>query len=128
MNRRPLSCAGGAGVAPTCEELPAEETQAEPVQASNAVPSIPSVQGGLLAQIRSKMLAQKAAAAEKEPKRAKQPIAALAKAAKVKQEQQKVQEEREARKKALEQERTAQKQKAAAFTAQIKKPVLKGVS
>lgn len=79
--------------------------------------------GGLLAQIRSKMLAQKAAYTEKEAKPTKQPIAALAKAAKVKQEQRKVQEEREARKKALEKERAAQKQKAAA---PLKQPTAKG--
>lgn len=80
--------------------------------------------GGILAQIRSRMLAQKAAAIEKESKPTKQPIAALAKAAKVKQEQQKVQEEREARRKALEKERAVQKQKA---PVPAKQPAVKGV-
>lgn len=90
----------------------ASETQPKPAAASG--PSTAIGPGGLLAQIRNKMLAQKAAATEKETKQAKQPIAALAKAAKVREEQQRVQEEREARKKALEKERATQKQKAAA--------------
>ena len=94
----------------------ASETQPKPAAASG--PSTAIGPGGLLAQIRNKMLAQKAAATEKDTKPAKQPIAALAKAAKAKQEQQKVQEEREARKKALEKERAAQKQKVALPTKQ----------
>jgi cobalamin biosynthesis protein CobD/CbiB len=65
------------------------------------------------------MLAQKAAAPEKESKQAKQPIAALAKAAKVKEEQERIQQEREARKKAMEKERADQKREAAARSKQF---------
>lgn len=103
-----------AAVPSSCPDAPGEVDAAEAKPSAAPGGNAAIGRGGLLAQLRNKMLAQKAAATEKETKQAKQPIAALAKAAKVREEQQRVQEEREARKKALEKERAAQKQKAAA--------------